>query len=121
MSPLSERFEQPLPSWIEEIKEEVDARISGANFIAACRTGDLTVLRNLVVGLWPFVDEFPRIVKRGCLRLCMSDLFYRFGPGKMLSLLLRSYKTLTEIEKDEEEHRKLWLRTGVAIELNYQK
>jgi pyrroloquinoline quinone (PQQ) biosynthesis protein C len=119
MSSLTDRFHQPLPSWIEEIKGEVRDKISKAEFVALCHKGDITVIESLARGLWPFIDEFPRIINRGCLRLCKPQLFHKFGFVKMLSLLRHSYEALAEIESDEEQHRKLWLDIGEALGLIY--
>ncbi len=117
MSSLTDRFHRPLSSWVGEIKGELRDKISKAEFVALCHKGDITAIESLTLGLWPFIDEFPRIINRGCLRLCKPRLFHKFGFVKMLSLVRRSYEALTEIERDEKEHRRLWLYIGNALGL----
>ena len=117
--PLLEKFDAPLPVWISDIEAEVSARISSALFARLLYKGDVEVARALCVGLWPFINEFPKIVSRGKLRLARLRLIRAFKPGELRELLRRSAKVLETIQQDEEEHRYLWLRVGKAIGLQY--
>ena len=120
MRSLKERFEMPLPQWIEEVNQEACSKIAASQFAALCRAGDLRVMRNAVLVLWPFVDEFPHMLARGCRRLFFQmNLMLTHGPFEVISLLRRGREILREIKLDEEDHRKLWLLTGQVLDLNY--
>ncbi len=117
MNELLDRFDQPLPSWIADIKKEAHRKIAGANFAAACRSGDVTAMRNLILGVWPFVDIFPKIIIRGsrCLYQRKS-----FRDRELLNMLIhRGSRVLSSIQQDEEDHRTLWLNAGSALKANY--
>lgn len=118
---LAAKFEQPLPRWVEEIEKEVYVRIAEAPFAAACRKGNKEVMRKLIINLWPFVDVFPDVVKRSYWKLIKPSFIFRYGAGNMLQLFRKSIQVLTSIEGDEKKHRNLWLDTGIALGLNYQK
>lgn len=119
--PLATKFERPLPHWAEEIKKEVYTRIAEAPFAKACREGNRESMRRLIIDLWPFVDVFPDVVKRGYWRLIKPSFIFRYGAGNMLRLFRKSMHVLTSIERDEKEHRDLWLDTGIALGLSYPK
>jgi len=117
---LDERFATPLPHWIENINEEAEQKIISAPFMKECRDGNVLVMRALIIGLWPFVDEFPKMLHRGCWRLLMRPSFIvRFRFMDIISLFIRARKTLEEIKQDEETHRTLWLITGEELGLIY--
>lgn len=117
MNLLSDASSGALPPWISEIKAGARTKIITTSFAEACRLGDRGVMRGLVVGLWPFIDEFPISMIR-----CASQL-----PRAILSikreilntLLYRGSQVLVGIKRDEENHRKLWLETGGALGLRF--
>lgn len=109
--------DQHIPAWMEEIKAEARGKIISSGFASACRQGDTVVMRGLVTGLWPFVNEFPRSIINGIARLKKIGL----GQDRALlnTLLYRGPEVLSGIQRDEKNHRKLWLETGRALGLNY--
>lgn len=116
---LVERLNQPLPYWVEEIEKEVYLRIAEAPFAVACRKGNKEVMRRLVINLWPFVDVFPDVVKRSYWKLIKPSFIFQYGAGNMVQLLRKSIRVLTSIERDEKEHRNLWIDIGTALGLDY--
>ena len=120
MSSLKEKFETPLPTWVDEISKEAHNKIITAPFAAECFEGSAEAVRKQMVGLWPFVDEFPHMLNRGCRRLFFNlDLMVRYGPVDVINLLSKGRQILQEIKVDEEDHRKLWLMTSEALGLQY--
>jgi len=110
-------FAQPLPVWIQQIKAGAMRKISAASFAGTCRQGDISVMRGLVVGLWPFVDQFPKTIIRAVARSQKNGLFQ---DRRLLNTMLRhGPDVLTGIRRDEENHRKLWINTGEALGLAY--
>ncbi|TSC80878.1 MAG: hypothetical protein G01um101429_3 [Parcubacteria group bacterium Gr01-1014_29] len=116
---FKEKFQTPPPLWFKDIKQEAYKRITEAPFAQACRQGDKEVMKKLIVSLWPFVDIFPRLVRRGYIRLMSPAMYFRYGILTMLSLNYRSIVFLGSIEQDEKSHRALWLDSGLALELQY--
>jgi pyrroloquinoline quinone (PQQ) biosynthesis protein C len=109
--------DDPLPAWISEVKVEAAVKITAAAFACACRQADLAVMRGLIVGLWPFVNKFPRCIMRGVAKVSKTSAF---NERELLNTLLyRSSQSLTRIQRDEENHRKLWLEAGRALGLDF--
>lgn len=106
-----------LPNWIVDIKEEAQQKIINASFASACRAGDLPKMQALIIGLWPFVNAFPKIIIRGALHVSQD---HRLVNKELINTFLhRGRQVLTGISKDEENHRRLWLETGQALGLKY--
>jgi pyrroloquinoline quinone (PQQ) biosynthesis protein C len=104
------------PLWFNELKTEARNKIVGARFAGACRQGNVGAMQALVVGIWPFVDEFPKIIIRGASRVARKD----GGNRELLNTLLRrGPQVLLGIRRDEENHRKLWIETGRALGLGF--
>ena len=117
MKSTERAFGQGLPSWISEIRHEARIKITGQTFASACRRGDRMAMRGLVIGLWPFIDEFPLSMIRGASKLPKA---VRPRKREILNTLLhRGSKILVGIKKDEENHRKLWLEVGSALGLRF--
>jgi len=105
------------PEWVEEIKGEARTKITAATFASACRQGNSAVMRGLVLGLWPFIDTFPKSIIRGASGFPKRSILKN---RRLLNLFLhRGPQMLSGIRKDEENHRTLWLETGQALGLNY--
>lgn len=117
MPVLINRFCESLPHWIGEIKQKAHNKITSSNFAAACRMGDADVMRELILGLWPFVDVFPKMIIRASRHLRKSDLLK--DRDLLNTLIHRSSQTLSEIQKDEADHRQLWLGAGRSLGLSY--
>src|SRR5688572_21669018 len=91
-----------LPTWIHVEKDAARLKITSACFAFGCREGNQAVMRGLVVGLWPFIDEFPISMIRGAARLSKSGLL---SKRKLLNTLLhRGPELLVGIKRDEENH-----------------
>jgi hypothetical protein len=60
MNSLTDRFKQPLPAWVSEIRKEALRKISLSPFAIACRAGDMTLTKDLFLRFWPFVEAFPK-------------------------------------------------------------
>ncbi len=77
------------------------------------------MVAGLILGLWPFVDEFPKSIIRGASRLLVKSSLPK--DRRLLNVLLhrKSPQMLSGIRNDEENHRILWLQTGQALGLNY--
>lgn len=58
MSYLADRFNQPLPSWLTDIKREAHRKIIGSRLAAACRRGETQVIQELALRL--SLASFPR-------------------------------------------------------------
>jgi len=117
MTSLLERFSQPLPGWVDEINHEVFQRVSAGYYAKECRSGNINVVREIIYRFWPFIDAFPGMVNRGCLCLLKEDLFTNYGVG-LVGLLRTGFSFLMGMEKDEENHRSLWLKSAGALGLS---
>jgi len=62
------------------------------------------------------VDAFPRIINRGCLHILKKELVNTFGL-EMIDLFRLGFKVLSSMQKDEEDHRQLWLKTAHVLGL----
>src|SRR3989449_5750101 len=121
MGTFTDRYSKPLPGWVSDIKEGVKFKVISSIASHACREGNIPVLRQLLIVFWPFVDEFPKIVRRGCVKFIKHGLITDPGNADdLLSLLVLADKTLTLIERDEAEHRELWIKAAEAVGLTYQ-
>ena len=120
MKSLKERFDKPLPRWVKEIEAEAYQKISASEFAKDCFGGNPDAIAKQMLGLWPFVDEFPHMLDRGCWSLIFRiELMLQHGPFAVLRLLKKGRKILREIKLDEEDHRKLWLMTSQTLDLKY--
>ena len=121
MGIFTDRYSRPLPDWVCDIKEEVTSKVKSSIASQACREGNIPVLRQLLIVFWPFVDEFPKIVRRGCVKFIKHGLITDPGNADdLLSLLVLADKTLTLIERDEADHRELWIKAAEAVGLTSQ-
>lgn len=121
METRTDRYSKPLPDWVYDIKDEVKSKVKGSIASKVCREGNIPSLRQLLVIFWPFVDGFPNIVRRGCVKFIKNELITDpRSAGDLLSILVLADKTLTLIERDEAEHRALWIKTAEAVGLTYQ-
>ena len=118
---LADKFSQPSPYWVKDIKNKVYTRITEAPFAIACREGNKKVMQGLVIDLWPFVDVFPELVKQGYRTLLKPSFIFRYGVRNLFQLVRKSMQLLASIGRDEKEHRQLWLDTGTALGLVYPK
>lgn len=112
-----DKLTRPLPPWIENIKRDAHRKIVCSNFAVPCRQGNVAVVRQLIIGLWPFVDTFPKILIHGSRHLRGTDFFEHREVLKQL--IHRSSGILLGIQRDVKNHRKLWLETGKSLGLNY--
>jgi hypothetical protein len=118
---FTDRYSRPLPDWVHAIKEQVKQKVTSSIAAHVCYEGNIPALRKLLIIFWPFVDEFPKIVRRGCVKFIKHELITDPGNADdLLSLLVLADKTLTLIERDEEEHRALWIKAAEAVGLAYQ-
>ena len=121
METLTDRYSRPLPDWVHDIKEDVKDKVKGSIASKVCREGNIPALQQLLVTFWPFVDQFPKIVRRGCVKFIKHELLTHPGNADdLLSLLVLADKTLTLIERDEAEHRALWIKAAGAVGLTQQ-
>jgi len=118
---FTDRYSKPLPGWVSDIKEGVKFKVISSIASQACREGNIPALRQLLIVFWPFVDEFPKIIRRGCVKFIKHELITDPGNADdLLSLLVLADKTLTLIERDEADHRELWIKAAEAVGLTYQ-
>jgi len=118
---FTDRYSRPLPGWVDDIKEEVKDKVTRSIASQVCREGNIPALRQLLIIFWPFVDEFPKIIRRGCVKFIKHELITDPGNAHdLLSLLVLADKTLTLIERDEADHRELWIKAAEAVGLAYQ-
>jgi len=118
---FTDRYSRPLPDWVSDIKEEVTYKVQRSIASQVCCEGNIPALRQLLIIFWPFVDEFPKIVRRGCVKFIKHKLITDPGNADdLLSLLVLADKTLTLIEREEEDHRELWIKAAEAVGLTYQ-
>src|SRR3989344_1191003 len=97
---FKQKFNTPPPVWFKDIKEEAYKKITEAPFAEACRRGDKEIIKKLIVGLWPFVDVFPRLVGQKYMYLFTNPLLYfRHGPLNMLSLASSTVVFLRSIDR----------------------
>jgi hypothetical protein len=118
---FTDRYSKPLPGWVSDIKAGAKYKITSSIASQACREGNIPAMRQLLIVFWPFVDEFPKIVRRGCVKFIKHELMSDPGNADdLLSLLVLADKTLTLIERDEADHRELWIQAAEAVGLTYQ-
>ena len=121
MGTFTDRYSKPLPGWVSDIKEGVKHKVISSIASQACREGNIPALRQLLIVFWPFVDEFPKIIRRGCVKFIKHELITDPGNADdLLSLLVLADKTLTLIERDEADHRELWIKAAEAVGLTYR-
>ena len=121
MGKFTDRYSRPLPDWVYAIKAQVKHKVTSSSASHVCCEGHIPALRKLLIIFWPFVDEFPKIVRRGCVKFIKHELITDPGKaGDLLALLVLADKTLTLIEKEEEEHRALWIKAAEAVGLTHQ-
>jgi hypothetical protein len=116
MNSLTDGFKQPMPTWVREIKSEALQKITLSPFATACRGGDMGLTKELFLRFWPFVDAFPKIINRGCLHILKKELVKTFGL-EMIDLFRLGFQVLSSMQKDEEDHRQLWLKTSHVLGL----
>jgi len=117
---LSDQYSRPLPEWVWHIKEEVKNKVRSSIAAQECREGNIPTLRQLLIVFWPFVDKFPKIIRRGCAKFLKHEFITNpEKAGDLLSLLFLADKTLMLIERDEAEHRELWIKAAEAAGLTY--
>jgi pyrroloquinoline quinone (PQQ) biosynthesis protein C len=110
-------FSEPVPGWISDVKAEATITITSARFAAYCRNGNQAVMRGLIIGLWPFIDEFPISMIRGAVRLPRIGVVEK--RELLRTFLHQGPQIIRGIRRDEENHRKLWLQTGKALGLRF--
>lgn len=118
MSSLLKRFEQPLPSWVNEIKTESRAKIRKSKLILACREDREAISiakKTLMIRFWPFVDVFPKIVGEHKKRIIKRETWRH--PFSIRQLGKHCEDIMGDIKRDEENHRKLWLDTSLVLGL----
>ena len=121
MGTFTDRYSRPLPNWVSDIKEGVKHKVISSIAAQACREGNIPALRQLLIVFWPFVDEFPKIIRRGCVKFIKHELITDPGNAHdLLSLLVLADKTLTLIERDEADHRELWIKAAEAVGLTHR-
>ena len=121
MGTFTDRYSRPLPGWVDDIKEEVKDKVTRSIASQVCREGNIPALRQLLIIFWPFVDEFPKIIRRGCVKFIKHELITDPGNAHdLLSLLVLADKTLTLIERDEADHRELWIKAAEAVGLTHR-
>ncbi len=116
MGSLTERFNKPLPEWLWGEKQKFFMLIWQSKLMQACKRGDLDAMKVLMIRYWPFVDDFPEIIRKHQLRIFIRE-FLRH-PVDSLFLLDTVTKVLEEIRGDEWYHRSLWLDTSNALGLD---
>lgn len=90
----------------EAIKRKSWRKLNSSPLMLRLMEADDVALRALLVGYWPFVDSFPRVIR---LTYEATAQFSRYG--RVLSGALR------EMETDERNHRALWLRSTAAADI----
>ena len=121
MGTFTDRYSRPLPNWVSDIKEGVKHKVISSIAAQACREGNIPALRQLLIVFWPFVDEFPKIIRRGCVKFIKHELITDPGNAHdLLSLRVLADKTLTLIERDEADHRELWIKAAEAVGLTHR-
>lgn len=116
MSSLIEGFYASLPLWISEIKIESHKKIMRSRLIQHCREGNRAAMKTLMIRYWPFVDEFPEIIRKHQLRISARE-FLRH-PFDSFFLIDTVSKILSDIRGDEKDHRSLWVDSALALGLS---
>ena len=116
LSSLIDRFNALLPVWIPDIKRESHKKVMRSRLILDCREGNKEAMKTLMIRYWPFVDEFPEIIRRHQIRISARE-FLRH-PLNSLFFIDKVSRILGEIKSDEKDHRSLWLDTSLALELD---
>ena len=116
MNSLTDGFKQPIPAWVSEINNEALQKISLSSFATMCRAGDMRLTKDLFLRFWPFVDAFPKVINRACLHILKTELVKTFGL-EMIDVFRLGFQVLSSMQKDEEDHRQLWLKTANVLGL----
>lgn len=116
LSSILERFNESLPWWVQGIKQESFKKIWQSTLLQDCKNTNHGAMRILMIRFWPFVDEFPKIIKKHQQRIFVRE-FLRH-PILISFLSDTVSKILEEIRGDETNHRSLWLDTSSALGLN---
>lgn len=120
MANWAERFCLPVPSWISDIKREVEEKVAGCKIAEACLTGERKFIKEFLVCYWPFVDVFPKIISRGAVRLLARELVRELNTKNIFEFSSLGVEILSEIRRDESSHRELWLKTAESVGLTYR-
>lgn len=116
MNSLIKRFEQNLPEWTDEIKEESHKKIRSSQLILDCRESNRGAMKTLMIRCYPFIHIFPKIIDTQKKRILKRERWRH--PFTIWRLGNRCNEILSEIRRDEENHRKLWLDASLALGLS---
>lgn len=116
MNSLINKFEQNLPEWTDEIKNESHKKIRSSQLILDCREFNRGAMKTLMIRFYPFVHIFPKIIELQKERILKREKWRH--PFSIRQLGGRCGEILSEIGRDEESHRKLWLNTSLALGLS---
>jgi len=123
MGSLKKSFYRDLPLWISTIREEVTRKVEASPLIQGCARGDKRYIKSLIVGYWWFVDQFPESIARARHRVLEKTvrkpkkIITKFGATALIDVLAIHTETTLGMQKDEKNHRALWLQTARAIGL----
>lgn len=104
-------FHRPLPEYLAEIKKEAADKCMAAPLIKACSDGDLAAIRALIIHYWPFVDTFPKIINDGVAAVIQKEV------QRIREIIGVMREALQGVERDETNHRGLWLTTAGELYL----
>jgi pyrroloquinoline quinone (PQQ) biosynthesis protein C len=97
-----DRYGAPIPQFIRDIKGAVNARVAATNIVDAMRALHPDALREFFTIYWPFVDQFPRIIRQGVVRTIRR-------AQEDLDLVKAVSHVGRNVVRDESNHRSLWL------------
>ena len=115
MNSILKRFTEPLPWWIEGIKQESFKKIWQSTLLKKCQMMDQEAMRVLMFRFWPFVNEFPKIISEHRSQIFLRELVRH--PIHVYFLAKNVNEILKEIRSDEINHRSLWLTTSAVLGL----
>ncbi len=114
---VEEQWSQPLPAWTEAVRAEIEGKIQGARFVKECQAANLTVVKNIVILLWPFVQKYPALIESG-VKKAKQHLFRRFKICPWWNFRTTGATMVGIMQREEEEHGELWLTMGSALSIN---
>jgi hypothetical protein len=90
------------------LRDHAREEVSTSPLIRACASGNLSAVRGLLEGFWPFVQAFEKAIDFQVGRLPIKPLIQRFGQEKVKNFFAEARAAVREMHEEEGSHAELW-------------
>lgn len=112
------RSETAVLAWFTPVRDEVYRRVAATRLTEACRRGEHTVIAEFFICFWPFVNVFPAIIRQS-RRPLIQSIRQKGSASRVNDLLALGRHTLATMQRDEANHRTLWIECAATVGLGY--